>query len=125
MEHDERVVVFGQDIGRNGGVFRATDGLLERFGADARGRHDARGGRHRRRRRSDWPRRLVPVAEIQFLGFANQAFHQLADQLARYRYRSRRPLRCPVTVRAPFGGGVRTPELHSDALEAQTCSARG
>ena len=125
MERDGRVLVFGQDVARNGGVFRATDGLLDRFGAarvvdtplaegviagTAVGL--AAGG-------------LVPVAEIQFLGFAWQAFHQLAGQLARLRYRSDGRFDCPVTVRAPFGGGVRTPELHSEALEAQFVQCPG
>jgi pyruvate dehydrogenase E1 component beta subunit len=125
MERDERVLVFGQDVAVNGGVFRATDGLLERFGAD---------------RVVDTPlaegviigaavglaaEGLVPVPEIQFLGFGWQAFHQLAGQLARLRYRSDGRFDCPVTVRAPFGGGVRTPELHSEALEAQLVQCPG
>jgi pyruvate dehydrogenase E1 component subunit beta len=125
MERDERVLVFGQDVAVNGGVFRATDRLLERFGAD---------------RVVDTPlaegviigaavglaaEGLVPVPEIQFLGFGWQAFHQLAGQLARLRYRSDGRFDCPVTVRAPFGGGVRTPELHSEALEAQLVQCPG
>jgi pyruvate dehydrogenase E1 component subunit beta len=125
MERDERVLVFGQDVAVNGGVFRATDGLLGRFGAD---------------RVVDTPlaegviigaavglaaEGLVPVPEIQFLGFGWQAFHQLAGQLARLRYRSDGRFECPVTVRAPFGGGVRTPELHSEAIEAQLVQCPG
>lgn len=125
MERDERVLVFGQDVGVNGGVFRATDGLLERFGPS---------------RVVDTPlaetaiigtsvglaaEGFVPVPEIQFLGFAWQTFHQLAGQLARLRYRSDGRFDCPVTVRAPFGGGVRTPELHSEALEAQLVQCPG
>ena len=119
MERDERMLVFGQDVAVNGGVFRATDGLLGRFGPD---------------RVVDTPlsegviigtavglaaEGLVPVPEIQFLGFSWQAFHQLGGQLARLRYRSDGRFDCPVTVRAPFGGGVRTPELHSEAMESQ------
>jgi pyruvate dehydrogenase E1 component beta subunit len=125
MERDGRVLVFGQDVAVNGGVFRATEGLLDHFGAD---------------RVVDTPlaegviigaavglaaEGLVPVPEIQFLGFAWQAFHQLAGQLARLRYRSDGRFDCPVTVRAPFGGGVRTPELHSEALEAQLVQCPG
>ena len=68
---------------------------------------------------------IVPVPEIQFLGFSWQAFHQIAGQLARLRYRSDGRFDCPVTVRAPFGGGVRTPELHSEALEAQLVQCPG
>ncbi len=125
MERDGRVLVFGQDVARNGGVFRATDGLFDRFGAN---------------RVVDTPlaegviigtavglaaEGLVPVPEIQFLGFAWQAFHQLAGQLARLRYRSHGRFDAPVTVRAPFGGGVRTPELHSEAIEAQLVQCPG
>lgn len=119
MEEDERVVMLGEDVGQLGGVFRATDGLQARFGSDrvidapiseggiigvAVGL--AAGG-------------LIPVPEMQFLGFAHQAFHQIADQVARFRFRSQGRYPMPITIRAPYGGGVRTPELHSDALEAQ------
>jgi pyruvate dehydrogenase E1 component beta subunit len=68
---------------------------------------------------------MVPVAEIQFLGFSYQAFHQIAGQLARLRYRSGGRFPMPVVVRAPFGGGVRTPELHSDSIEAQLANCPG
>ena len=68
---------------------------------------------------------LVPVAEIQFLGFAYQAMHQIAGQIARLRYRSNGRFEAPITIRAPFGGGVRTPELHSDAIEAQLANIPG
>ncbi len=125
MAHDERVLVFGEDVALSGGVFRATDGLLERFGPDrvvdmplaeaailgaAAGL--AAGG-------------MVPVPEIQFLGFSYQAMHQLAGQIARFRYRSQGRFEMPITVRAPFGGGVRTPELHSDSLEGQLTNIAG
>ena len=125
LERDARVLVLGEDVGRDGGVFRATDGLLERFGAD---------------RVIDTPLAelgiigtavglaasgLVPVAEIQFLGFAYQAFAEIAGQAARFRYRSQGRFGCPLTIRAPYGGGVRTPELHSDALEALFLHSQG
>lgn len=125
MARDERVVMLGQDIGQLGGVFRATDGLLKEYGAD---------------RVFDMPLAegviagsalglavsgLVPVAEIQFLGFTHQAFHQIGPQLGRYRYRSQGRYNAQVTIRAPFGGGVRTPELHADALEAQFAHSPG
>jgi pyruvate dehydrogenase E1 component beta subunit len=119
MERDERVMVLGLDVGRLGGVFRVTQGLLERFGPErvvdmplAEGAIIgssiglALGG-------------LVPVPEIQFLGFTHQAMHQIGPQLGRYRFRSRGRFSCPVTIRAPFGGGVRTPEFHPDSMEAQ------
>jgi pyruvate dehydrogenase E1 component beta subunit len=68
---------------------------------------------------------MVPVPEMQFLGFSHQAFHQIADQIARYRFRSQGRYPMQITIRAPFGGGVRTPEMHSDALEAQFVQCPG
>ena len=125
MERDERVIVLGLDVGKLGGVFRATQGLLERFGPE---------------RVVDTPLAeggiigsslglaisgLIPVAEIQFLGFTHQAFHQIGPQLGRYRYRSRGRYHAQVTIRAPFGGGVKTPEFHPDAVEAQFVQTPG
>ncbi|GAA2228847.1 alpha-ketoacid dehydrogenase subunit beta [Herbiconiux moechotypicola] len=118
MRRDETVMVLGEDVGRLGGVFRATAGLIDEFGGD---------------RVVDMPiaegaivgaalglalSGLRPVAELQFLGFGAQAFHQITQQVARYRYRSQGRFAPALTIRAPFGGGVRTPEMHSDALEA-------
>jgi pyruvate dehydrogenase E1 component subunit beta len=125
MERDPRVILLGLDVGRLGGVFRTTSGLIEKYGA---------------RRVVDTPLAeasivgaslglavsgMVPVAEIQFLGFTAQAFHQIGPQLAKYRQRSRGRYHCQVTVRAPFGGGIRSPEFHSDAVEAQFVQAPG
>lgn len=118
MEADDSVLVIGEDVGALGGVFRATDGLLEQFGPD---------------RVVDMPLAegvivgsgiglalsgMRPVIEIQFLGFGHQAFHQIGQQAARIHFRSQGRFRVPLVIRAPFGGGVRTPELHSDAFEA-------
>jgi pyruvate dehydrogenase E1 component beta subunit len=118
MERDDRVIVLGEDVGKFGGVFRATDGLQQRFGAE---------------RVVDTPTAeavivgasiglatagLVPVPELQFLGFALQGFHQIGHQLARWRYRTNGRYHAQVTIRAPYGGGVRAPELHSDGFEA-------
>jgi pyruvate dehydrogenase E1 component beta subunit len=125
MARDGRVVVLGQDVGANGGVFRATDGLQAAFGPE---------------RVVDMPlaeavivgscvglaiEGAVPVAEVQFLGFAWQGMHQLCGQVARLRYRSDGRFAAPITIRAPFGGGVRTPELHSEALESQFANVPG
>jgi pyruvate dehydrogenase E1 component beta subunit len=125
MDRDERVMVLGMDVGQLGGVFRVTRGLLEKFGPErvfdtplAEGAIVgaslglAIGG-------------MVPVAEVQFLGFTHQAFHQIGPQLARYRFRSRGRFSAQVTIRAPFGGGTRTPEFHPDAIEAQFVQAPG
>ncbi|HEX4869505.1 MAG TPA: alpha-ketoacid dehydrogenase subunit beta [Moraxellaceae bacterium] len=118
LAEDERVVVLGEDVGRNGGVFRATAGLRERFGP---------------RRVLDTPlaenliaglsvgmaaQGLRPVAEIQFFGFIYAALEHLVSHAARLRNRTRGRLGCPLTVRAPFGGGIHAPEHHSESTEA-------
>ncbi|HEY1419478.1 MAG TPA: alpha-ketoacid dehydrogenase subunit beta [Candidatus Dormibacteraeota bacterium] len=125
MERDPRVMLLGLDVGRLGGVFRTTTGLVERFGSQ---------------RVVDTPlgeagiigaslglalAGMVPVAEIQFLGFTAQGFHQIGPQLGKYRQRSRGRYHCQVTIRAPFGGGIRSPEFHSDAVEAQFVQTPG
>jgi len=125
MERDERVMVLGMDVGRLGGVFRVTRGLMDRFGSErvvdtplAEGAIIgssiglAIGG-------------MIPIAEIQFLGFTQQAFHQIGPQLARCRFRSRGRFHAQVTIRAPFGGGARTPEFHPDSIEAMFSQAPG
>jgi pyruvate dehydrogenase E1 component beta subunit len=125
MERDPRVMVLGLDVGKLGGVFRTTSGLQQKYGTD---------------RVVDTPLAeasiigaslglaisgLVPVAEIQFLGFTAQAFHQIGPQLGKYRQRSRGRYHCQVTIRAPFGGGIKSPEFHSDAVEAQFAQTPG
>lgn len=118
LEKDERVMVLGEDVGKNGGVFRATEGLWEKFG-DSRVVDTplaesaivgsavglAIGG-------------MRPVAEIQFLGFIYETMDQIGTQASRIRFRSQGRYHVPLVIRAPFGGGVRTPEIHSDSLEA-------
>ncbi|HEX7735450.1 MAG TPA: alpha-ketoacid dehydrogenase subunit beta [Ktedonobacteraceae bacterium] len=117
LERDQRVVLFGEDIGLNGGVFRVTEHLQRQFGEE---------------RVFDTPLAesgiigtavgmavygLRPIAEIQFAGFLYVSMNQLVSQAARMRYRSAGAFTCPLVVRAPYGGGVRTPEMHSDSLE--------
>jgi pyruvate dehydrogenase E1 component beta subunit len=124
LESDPRVILLGQDIGRNGGVFRATDGLYERYGdrvVDLPISEAAMVGAAIGLAVSG----LVPVVELQFLPFAHQAFHQLADQLPRMRSRTHGRFDIAVTVRAPFGGHVRAPELHSDAVEGHLTDVPG
>lgn len=119
MARDERVMVLGLDVGKLGGVFRATEGLQAKYGPD---------------RVVDTPLAesaiigaslglaiagLRPVAEIQFLGFTPQAYHQIGPQLAKYRQRSRGRYGAHVTIRAPFGGYVKNAEFHSDSMESQ------
>ena len=118
LQADEKVVVFGEDVGVNGGVFRATAGLQERFGKE---------------RVMDTPlaeamiagiaigmaaQGLRPVAEIQFMGFIYPTLEQMIDHASRLRYRTRGRLSCPMVLRAPFGGGIHAPEHHSESTEA-------
>ncbi|RYL95448.1 alpha-ketoacid dehydrogenase subunit beta [Sporolactobacillus sp. THM7-4] len=117
LKNNENVLVFGEDVAKNGGVFRATEGLYNEFGED---------------RVFDTPlaesgigglalglalQEYRPVMEIQFFGFVFEAMDAIASQMARIRYRSGGVYQAPVTIRAPFGGGVKTPELHADNLE--------
>jgi pyruvate dehydrogenase E1 component beta subunit len=118
MAEDEAVIVMGQDVGVDGGVFRATDGLISRFG-EARVRDtplsealigglpvglSAMGFR--------------PVAEIQFMGFIYPVIDQLVNHASRMRTRTRGRLNCPMVIRAPYGGGIHAPEHHSESMEA-------
>lgn len=117
LERDDSVVVYGEDVGRAGGVFRATEGLLEAYpdrvfdspvaeaGIVGVGVGLAATG-------------LRPVAEIQFQSFLYQGFHQLAQHVARIRSRTRGTVTCPMTVRTPYGGGIHALELHSESFEA-------
>ncbi len=118
MEDDDRVLILGEDVGPDGGVFRATDGLIERFGAE---------------RVLDTPlaelliagmsvglaaQGMRPVAEIQFMGFIYPTIDQMVNHASRLRTRTRGRLSCPMVLRAPFGGGVHAPEHHSESTEA-------
>ncbi|RPF58250.1 alpha-ketoacid dehydrogenase subunit beta [Abyssicoccus albus] len=125
LKNDENVLVFGEDVGVNGGVFRATEGLQKEFGED---------------RVFDTPlaesgiaslalgltlEGFRPVAEIQFFGFLFEAMDGVAGQIARHRYRSGNSKQAPVVIRSPFGGGVHTPELHADSLEGLVAQTPG
>lgn len=118
MEKDDRVVLLGEDVGLNGGVFRVTEGLQKRFGPD---------------RVIDTPLSesgimgtaiglamagMRSIPEIQFEGFLGPAYDQLVNHAARYRARTRGAVTVPMTVRVPVGGGIHAPELHSDSPEA-------
>ncbi|HHZ69756.1 MAG TPA: alpha-ketoacid dehydrogenase subunit beta [Methylococcaceae bacterium] len=118
MSADSSVVLLGQDIGINGGVFRATAGLQNTFG---------------KQRVIDTPlsetliagmsigmaaEGLKPVAEIQFMGFIYATFDQIINHASRLRNRTRGRLTCPLVLRAPFGGGIHAPEHHSESTEA-------
>ncbi|UCZ54470.1 alpha-ketoacid dehydrogenase subunit beta [Bacillus shivajii] len=117
LAEDRRVMLLGEDIGKNGGVFRATDGLYEKHGAD---------------RVVDTPlaesgiigssiglamNGKVPVVEIQFLAFIYPGFEQIVSHAARMRYRTRGQFEVPMVIRTPYGAGIRGPELHSESVE--------
>lgn len=125
MARDDRVMLLGEDVGRDGGVFRVTEGLQERFGAE---------------RVLDTPLSesaimgaaigmaaygLRPVPEIQFMGFTYSAFEQLFAHAARIRSRSRGRYTCHMVVRTPYGGGIKAPELHEESTEAIFCHIPG
>lgn len=118
MSEDPRVLLLGEDVGRNGGVFRATQGLLERFGPN---------------RVFDTPlsealfaglavglsaQGFRPVIEFQFTGFIYPAIDQVVNHVGRLRNRTRGRLSCPMVLRSPLGGGIHAPEHHSESPEA-------
>lgn len=118
MAEDSRVIVLGEDVGVNGGVFRVTDGLYAKYGEE---------------RIIDTPlaesgiigtalgmamNGLLPVVEIQFLGFIYPGFEQVISHVARMRARSQGQFTAPMVIRAPYGAGIRAPELHSESVEA-------
>ncbi|MBA2874150.1 pyruvate dehydrogenase complex E1 component subunit beta [Thermaerobacillus caldiproteolyticus] len=125
LKNDPNVLVFGEDVGVNGGVFRATEGLQAEFGED---------------RVFDTPlaesgigglaiglalQGFRPVPEIQFFGFVYEVMDSISGQMARMRYRSGGRYNAPITIRSPFGGGVHTPELHADSLEGLVAQQPG
>ena len=125
MQRDKDVVILGEDVGRDGGVFRVTEGLLEQFGPE---------------RVVDTPLAesaivgaaigmasygLKPVAEIQFLGFIYPAMDQISNHSSRLRSRSRGRYTCPLVIRAPYGAGIKAPEHHSESCEALFCHMPG
>ncbi|KQL33615.1 alpha-ketoacid dehydrogenase subunit beta [Psychrobacillus sp. FJAT-21963] len=117
LEEDDRTIILGEDIGKNGGVFRATEGLQETFGDD---------------RVVDTPlseagiigtsiglavNGFRPITEIQFLGFIYPAYEQIMTHVSRIRMRSMSRFTVPMVIRAPYGAGIRAPEIHSDSTE--------
>jgi len=118
MERDDRIIILGEDVGREGGVFRVTDGLQARFGEE---------------RVVDTPLAetgivgtamgmalygLRPIAEIQFDGFLYPCLDQITNHIGRIRNRSRGRFTCPLVIRVPYGGGIHAPEHHSESPEA-------
>src|SRR5258705_4054037 len=125
LREDPRVIVLGEDVGLNGGVFRVTEGLQAEFGAE---------------RVADTPLAengivgaaigmalygMRPIVEIQFVDFIYPAFDQIVSELAKMRWRSAGQYACPVIVRAPYGGGIRGGLYHSQSPEAYFCHTAG
>ena len=125
MRNDDRVIVFGEDVGKKGGVFGATAGLYDEFGE---------------KRCFDTPLSecgiigtaigmavygLRPIAEIQFLDFIYPAFDQIVSEAAKMRYRSGGEYTCPMVIRSPYGGGIRGGHYHSQSSEAYFCHTPG
>ncbi len=125
LEADERILLLGEDIGKNGGVFRATDGLQERFGQE---------------RVMDTPlsesgiigtsvglavNGFKPIAEMQFFGFVYPAYEQIMTHVSRIRMRTMGRYTVPMVIRAPYGAGIRAPENHTDSVEALFTHMRG
>lgn len=125
LGNDDRTLVFGEDVGANGGVFRATEGLQEKFGED---------------RVFNTPlaesgigglavgltfENFRPIMEIQFFGFVFEVMDSIVGQAARTRYRTGGSRTMPITIRSPFGGGVATPEMHADSLEGLIAQSPG
>ena len=125
MQRDKNVILLGEDIGKDGGVFRITEGLIDEFGL---------------RESIDTPLAesgiagaaigmalygLRPVAEIQFMGFIYPAIDQIFSHASRIRSRSRGRFTCPLVIRAPYGAGIKAPELHSESTEAFFCHMPG
>lgn len=125
MERDDRIIILGEDVGRDGGVFRATDGLFDAFGPE---------------RVIDTPLAesaiigasigmtalgLRPVPEIQFMGFIYPAFDQIISHVARLRNRTRGRFTVPLTIRTPYGAGIKALEHHSESTEALFCQIPG
>lgn len=118
MEHDPSVVVIGEDIGINGGVFRATAGLQEKFGKERVQDTPLAEGMIAGMSIGLASQGLKPVAEIQFMGFIYPAMDQIANHMARMRHRTRGRITLPIVMRMPHGGGIHAPEHHSESLEA-------
>lgn len=125
LRNDDRTLIFGEDVGKNGGVFRATQGLQDEFGDD---------------RVFNTPlaesgigglavglslEGFRPIPEIQFFGFVFEVMDSIVGQAARTRYRMGNTRNMPITIRSPFGGGVHTPELHADSLEGLMTQSPG
>ncbi|NNF68111.1 MAG: alpha-ketoacid dehydrogenase subunit beta [Gammaproteobacteria bacterium] len=118
LSHDDSVVVLGEDVGVNGGVFRATAGLQQKFGKERVMDTPLAEGMIAGMSVGMAAQGMRPVAEIQFMGFIYPAVDQMISHAGRLRHRTRGRLSCPMVLRAPYGGGIHAPEHHSESTEA-------
>lgn len=125
LTKDDRTLVFGEDVGKNGGVFRATEGLQEKHGEDRVFNtplaESGIGGLSIGLAMEGFR----PIMEIQFFGFVFEVMDSIVGQAARTSYRTGRSITLPITIRSPFGGGVATPEMHADSLEGLIAQSPG
>ena len=125
LGHDPDVVLLGEDIGKNGGVFRATVGLQERYGTLRVQDTPLAEGMIAGMAVGMAAQGIKPVAEIQFMGFIYPAIDQIANHMARMRNRTRGRITMPIVIRMPHGGGIHAPEHHSESLETLLCHHAG
>jgi pyruvate dehydrogenase E1 component beta subunit len=125
LAHDPAVYVMGEDVGVNGGVFRATAGLQQRFGVQRVFDSPLAEGLIAGVAIGMAAQGLRPIAEIQFMGFIYPAMDQIASHMARLRNRTRGRITCPLVMRMPHGGGIHAPEHHSESLETLLCHHPG
>lgn len=125
LERDENTLIFGEDVGKNGGVFRATDGLQAKYGEDRVFNtplaESGIGGLAIGLASQGYR----PIMELQFWAFVYEAFDSLAGQMARNRFRFHGTRTMPIVVRSPYGGGTKTPEMHADNLEGLVAQTPG
>lgn len=117
LGQDENVLIFGEDVGKNGGVFRATDGLQAKYGEDRVFNTPLAESGIGGLAIGLTTQNYRPVMEIQFFGFVFEVMDSIAGQMARNRFRFGGTKQMPIVVRAPYGGGTKTPEMHADNLE--------
>ncbi len=125
LEHDKNVLILGEDVGKNGGVFRATDGLQDKYGEDRVFNTPLAESGIGGLAIGLTTQGYRPIMEIQFYGFIYEVLDSLAGQMARNRFRFNGTRQMPIVVRAPYGGGTKTPEMHSDNLEGLVAQTPG
>ena len=125
LEKDNDVVIFGEDVGENGGVFRATDGLQAKYGEERVFNTPLAESGIGGLAIGLTTQNYRPIMEIQFFGFVFEVMDSIAGQMARNRFRFNGTRQMPIVVRSPYGGGTKTPEMHADNLEGMVAQIPG